>query len=92
MEFTLEQWVTKKYTKQEMKEIAEHGCASGCAHGLIYYKETTEIFDRYEDEILERLSDMEFNISIEDGIAQAKNLAVWVAVEWITQVHTEGWE
>lgn len=48
-------WMLNQYEKEELKEIANHGCESGCAGGLIYYSETTAIYDAYAEELHEQL-------------------------------------
>ena len=45
------------YDYETCKEIVEHGCASGVAHDHIYYKDTLSFFDKYEDEMVEYITD-----------------------------------
>ena len=47
--------ILEMFDEEQLKEIAEHGCESGCAPGFIYYYETSEFFDRHQDEIEEFL-------------------------------------
>ncbi|MGU4174322.1 DUF7222 domain-containing protein, partial [Pseudomonas aeruginosa] len=38
-------------SKEKFDEyLAKHGCISGMVDGLIYFWETTELFDNFEDE------------------------------------------
>jgi len=77
-------------------DIATHGCAGGFS-GLTYYTETTELFDKFHDDIWEvvevyadnyGVSPIEFIASCKasDGICDTetfKNFLVWLAVESI---------
>ena len=40
----------------ELKDISTYGCSGGF-HGLIYYSETTTLYQEYKDEIWENLYD-----------------------------------
>ena len=45
------------YTIEELNDIVEHGCASGCAHSHIYYGDTVSFYDQHEDTILDYIRD-----------------------------------
>ena len=45
--------ILEMFDEDQLKDIAEHGCESGCAPGFIYYYETSAFFDRHQDEIEE---------------------------------------
>ena len=45
------------YDYETCKEIVEHGLVSGVAHDDIYYKDTLSFFDKYEDEMVEYITD-----------------------------------
>ena len=45
------------YTIEELNDIVEHGCASGCAHSHIYYKDTVSFYDEHEDAICDYIRD-----------------------------------
>ena len=47
----------KTYDTQELREIAEHGCVSGCANGLVYYSDTIAFYDAFCDELHEKLGE-----------------------------------
>ena len=68
----------------EVKDVANHGCAAGVS-GFIYYNELREFFNEHEDEIEDYIQshygfdcfmDSEF-VSINDIICKA----VWLVVE-----------
>ena len=43
--------VLSVYDKEQLKEIANHGCESGVCSQHIYYADTIRFFDNYEEEI-----------------------------------------
>ncbi len=81
--------------KNILEDITEHGCQSGIIGELIYYKDTVDFYDEYEDEIWERINncadsqgvDAHTFISQLNGSKtvmsgdQHKNLLTWFAVE-----------
>ena len=40
------------YNKEELKGIADHGCQSGVCSQHIYYGDTVQFYDTYENEII----------------------------------------
>ena len=47
--------ILSTYDKDELKEIADHGCESGMCSQHIYYGDTIKYYDKYEDEIMDEL-------------------------------------
>lgn len=81
----LRKFVEKNYEIEELKEMAEHGISSGFT-GLMYYEETTAIYQKYEEEVLDILDDVEYQDDTSDGIpplATLMNNRVWAAIEYI---------
>ena len=86
--FTAYRKIVRTYSKDEMRDIARHGCVSGVAHSHIYYKQTCEFFDKYEEEILEKLEEISMNPLMEASehscsIRQLKNELTWRFVELV---------
>ena len=89
METTFKEWVKNRYEPEELKEITQHGCVSGCAHGLIYYSETNEIYDCYAFELhdclgewMDEIGETPEFITKELGNASTfKNAMVWFVCE-----------
>ena len=82
--------VMEAYDKDDLKEIASHGCGSGVCHEHIYYGDTIKFFDTYEDELLQYFTDKygtEFLIDLfKDGDADLtiyKNNVTWAYIESI---------
>ena len=45
------------YSLEDFKSILSHGCVSGAARSHIYYHETNDFYDKYEEAIVEYLED-----------------------------------
>jgi hypothetical protein len=87
-QLTFKQWMMDTYSQDELSDIREYGCVNGVS-GLIYYSETTAIYDKYCDELHEVLGNWidsigetpEF-ITKELGNATSfKNAVVWFVAE-----------
>ena len=85
------QSILDSYDLEQLKDIAEHGCVSGCAREHIYYTETSAFFDKFEDEIEEYMLDNfgdDFMITSAQGcqsITDMKNKIVWTFIELVAQ-------
>ena len=87
--------VKELYTLEELKEIADHGCQSGVCGQHIYYGDTIQFYDTYENEIIpyftseygvEFLVDL-FKESLLGGdLAIYKNNVCWAFIESIAFV------
>ena len=73
-----------------LKDILNSGCVSGIVSALIYYTDTTKVYNDYEFEILEILENVEYFIKenhesiidyLKNGQEQIKNHMVWTAFE-----------
>ena len=80
--------IKNDYTIEELNDIVEHGCASGCANNHIYYSDTVRFFDLYSDDICEYITDAigsEFLTETfdnnEGNLTGYKNDIVWTFIE-----------
>ena len=80
--------IKNQYTIDELNDIVEHGCASGCAHQHIYYHECKSFYDTYESDILDYITDAigsEFLTETFDNnegmLTGYKNDIVWTFIE-----------
>ena len=72
----------------EVKDVANYGCAAGVS-GFIYYNETRKFFFEHEDEIEEKMDEIYFGDNyinvITDGdnttVNRLINKIVWIIVE-----------
>lgn len=65
-------YMQDNYSHNELADICNHGCASGCAGGMIYYSETTALFDEYRDDLFEIMADYQ------DGIGEPDTMPLYV--------------
>jgi hypothetical protein len=93
-------FMQETYSHNEMAEIAQHGCESGCACGMIYYYETIKLFDKYRDDLFSIMDDY----SCETGIiglppyvqensatfTSFANAVVWFCAEAVAYKKTQG--
>ena len=91
---TFKEWMTKSFSNDEFRDMVKHGVSGGFS-GLIYYTETTALYQKYKEDIWEKLSDDAENygesilkmIAIFSGAknvccaAHFENLLVWYAAE-----------
>lgn len=96
MSNTFKQWLFNQYDRQELQDIAEHGCASTAPGGMIYYTETADLYNRFEQE----LHDVVWQYREETGIVPEyivqylgdltgfKNAMVWFVAELYAQEMT----
>ena len=78
------------YDYETCKEIVENGCVSGVAHDHIYYKDTLSFFDKYEDEMIEYITDTCGDEVVDSlwvqntcNITGYKNDVVWSFIELV---------
>lgn len=79
----------KTYDTEDLENIAEHGCISGCASGLIYYSDTVAFYDLFCDELHEKLGEWiketgdvpRFITEQLDYATGFKNAMVWFVAE-----------
>jgi hypothetical protein len=79
-----------EFDLDELRDIVDHGMSVGVS-GFVYYSETTKVFDEYDDEIQDFLSDWCYDNGMgpafayfapdAEDITQLKNKLVWSYVE-----------
>ena len=84
--------IKESYDLDTLREIVEHGCASGVATNHIYYSQTVSFYDDNENEIIGYLDDnfgVEFLFELfknNNAILDCyKNDVVWSFVELVAQ-------
>ena len=87
------------YSIDTLREIVEHGCASGVAHDHIYYADCIKFYDTYEDEITDYIVDnfgsemlVELFSNNEGNLRGYKNDLVWTYIEMIASTIIEEYE
>ena len=82
--------ILQTYNKEELKEIADHGCQSGVCSQHIYYGDTIQFYDTFETSILDEIVlnygyDL-LNDLFKDANADLtvyKNSVVWAFIEMV---------
>jgi hypothetical protein len=80
--------IKNQYTIDELNDIVEHGCASGCASNHIYYTDTVSFYDKYSNDIDDYITDaigLEFLTETfdnnEGNLTGYKNDMCWTFIE-----------
>ena len=100
---TFREWLLEQEKNESfsLKEMALYGCQNGFS-GLIYYNETSELYDNYQDDIWEinqsYAEDMGWNSALDlfagyspskefvTTLSMFKNTMVWSAAEILAQL------
>lgn len=64
-----------------INEILENGCISGIVTSLMYYTDTEEFYDEFEDEIDRIVKDLDYQVK---DYKKYKNELAWLAYEVMT--------
>ena len=82
--------ILSTYNKDELKEIANHGCESGVCSQHIYYGDTIKFYEKHEDHIMEYFDvhyDTEFLVDLFEkanaSLDNYKNNVTWAFIESI---------
>ena len=89
-----------KYTDiAEWRDIRDHGCESGVCHSHIYYADTKTFFDKYEDAVVEYITDAIGDDGVVDlfqssgnDLTTYKNNMVWTFIEYVSQSVVDDYE
>ena len=91
--------IRNTYDIETLREIRDHGCASGAAYDHIYYSDTLTFFDHFEDEIIEYLADAcggeineELWMNNPCNYIGYKNDTVWCFVELVASLLVDEYE
>ncbi len=84
------QSIKDSYDIDTLREIVSHGCESGVAHDHIYYRDTIQFFNDFEEEIIEEVENtfgQEYLVEVFNNQGAAidmyKNAICWTYVELI---------
>lgn len=84
------QWMIETYETEELRDIAEHGCAGGVGC-MIYYTETVALYKRFSEELHEIVGTYQSDtgtlpkyITDELGdFVRFANAVVWFCAEYV---------
>lgn len=94
---TFTEWLQAQYEPEELKDIGQHGCASCAPGGMIYYTETTDLYNRFADDLhdivgecMEDYGDIPRYIYTNlNNAVMFRNAMVWFCAEVIAQRLTD---
>lgn len=97
MENQFKQWMIDNYEHNELADMANHGCSGGVG-GMIYYKETFDLYQKFSASLHETLNEYkdatgEWPKYVTDELGddvRFANALVWFAAEWIAHELTQG--
>ena len=104
---SIREWLLDTQEKSTIRDTVEHGCSGGTISELIYYADTNAFYEKYKQEIWQKLSDMAddmgcdsilhlivtFNGSKEVGSdLQLRNLLAWWAAEAVCSEICMDWD
>ena len=82
--------ILQTYNKEELKEIADHGCQSGVCSQHIYYGDTIQFYETFETNILDELTlnyGTEFLVDLfkdaDADLTYYKNAVCWAYIEMV---------
>ena len=92
-------YIKEQYDIDTLRDIRDHGCASGVANNHIYYTQTVKFFDDNEDELIEYIADTlggEINEELWNNnpcnITGYKNDIVWTFIELVADILVQQYE
>ena len=92
-------YIKEQYDIDTLRDIRDHGCASGVANNHIYYTQTVKFFDDNEDELIEYIADTlggEINEELwhnnSCNITGYKNDIVWTFIELVADILVQQYE
>jgi len=106
-EDSIKEWITNNLEEGQIADVILEGCQSGIVSELIYYSDSCAFYEKYKEEIWQRLSDLAddmgepsilhlivtFNGSKEvESDLHLRNLLAWWAAEEVCRGICADWE
>ena len=100
-------WILDTQDRSTIEDVTRHGCAGGTISELIYYADTSAFYEKYKEEIWDKLSNMAddlgepsilhlivtFNGAKEVGSElQLRNLLAWWGAEDVCRELCMEWD
>ena len=89
-------YIRDAYELEDLKEIATHGCQSGVCSQHIYYGDTVQFYETFENNILDELTlnyGIEFLVDLfkdaEADLSVYKNNVCWAFIEMVAMEAVE---
>ena len=104
-EDSIREWLEATQEKETIEDVVQHGCSGGTISELIYYVDTSAFYQKYQDEIWDKLEDTRADMGLDsilkliasfDGHVgsdlQLQNLLAWWATEITCQEICMDWD
>ena len=90
---SFKEFMENTYDQDDLKAIAEHGCANYAPHGMIYYTETASLYNEFSGDLHKIIDEYKENFGefpqyIIDNLGdsgQFFNAVVWFCAEYLAQ-------
>ena len=104
---SIKEWLLDTQERSTIEDVTRHGCAGGTISELIYYADTSAFYEKYKEEIWDKLSNMAddlgepsilhlivtFNGAKEVGSElQLRNLMAWWGAEDVCRELCMEWD
>ena len=104
---SIKEWLLDTQERSTIEDVTRHGCAGGTISELIYYADTSAFYEKYKEEIWDKLSNMAddlgepsilhlivtFNGAKEVGSElQLRNLLAWWGAEDVCRELCMEWD
>ena len=104
---SIKEWLLETQERSTIEDVTRHGCAGGTISELIYYADTSAFYEKYKEEIWDKLSNMAddlgepsilhlivtFNGAKEVGSElQLRNLMAWWGAEDVCRELCMEWD
>jgi len=102
---SIKEWLLDTQEKETIEDVVQHGCSGGTISELIYYVDTSAFYQKYQDEIWDKLEDTRADMGLDsilkliasfDGHVgsdlQLQNLLAWWATEITCQEICMDWD
>ena len=93
-QISIREWLEATQERSTIEDVTRHGCSGGTISELIYYHDTSAFYEKYQDEIWDKLEDTRADMGLDSILhligtfnghvgsdLQLRNLLAWWACE-----------
>ena len=102
---SIREWLEATQEKETIEDVVQHGCSGGTVSELIYYWDTSAFYQKYQDEIWDKLENTRADMGLDSILKliatfnghvgsdlQLQNLLAWWATEITCQEICMDWD
>ena len=102
---SIRQWLEATQEKETIEDVVQHGCSGGTISELIYYADTSAFYQKYQDEIWDKLDNTRADMGLDSILKliatfhgnvssdlQLQNLLAWWAAKITCQEICMDWD